>query len=287
MFSVILDRIQQYARLMRIDRPIGTLLLLWPSLWGLWMAAQGHPQPWILLVFLSGVLLMRSAGCVINDYADREFDPFVARTRDRPIAAGRVSSREALLLFIVLCILALVLVLTLNKFTIALSVVGVAMATVYPFTKRYIYHPQFILGIAFSWGIPMAFAAQTNAVPAIAWWLVAANISWVLAYDTIYAMVDRADDLRIGVKSTAILFGRYDRALIAIFQLLTLFVLFYIGNRAHLDAYYFGGLIIASGFVVYQQMLIRNREEASCFKAFLNNAWFGAAVFLGLVLSYL
>ncbi len=287
MFSVVVGRIQQYALLMRIDRPIGTLLLLWPSLWGLWMAAQGRPQPWILVVFLSGVFLMRSAGCVINDYADREFDPFVARTRDRPIAAGRVSSKEALLLFTALCALALILVMTLNRLTIALSVAGVAMATVYPFTKRYIYHPQFILGIAFSWGIPMAFAAQTNNVPAIAWWLVTANISWVLAYDTIYAMVDRADDLRIGVKSTAILFGRYDRALIALFQLFTLIVLFYIGNRVNLDGYYYGGLIIATGFAVYQQMLIRNRQEEGCFKAFLNNAWFGAAVFMGLVLSYL
>ncbi len=287
MSSVVVDRIQQYALLMRIDRPIGTLLLLWPSLWGLWIAAQGRPQPWILLVFLSGVFLMRSAGCVINDYADRAFDPFVARTRDRPLAAGRVSSKEALFLFTALCTLALVLVLTLNRFTIALSVVGVAMATVYPYTKRYIYHPQFILGIAFSWGIPMAFAAQTNNVPAIAWWLVTANIAWVLAYDTIYAMVDRSDDLRIGVKSTAILFGRYDRVLIAIFQLLTLVVLFYVGNRLNLDAYYYGGLIVASAFAVYQQMLILNREEASCFKAFLNNAWFGAAVFIGLVLSYL
>ncbi len=287
MSSVVVDRIQQYALLMRIDRPIGTLLLLWPSLWGLWIAAQGRPQPWILLVFLSGVFLMRSAGCVINDYADRAFDPFVARTRDRPLAAGRVSSKEALFLFTALCTVALVLVLTLNRFTIALSVVGVAMATVYPYTKRYIYHPQFILGIAFSWGIPMAFAAQTNNVPAIAWWLVTANIAWVLAYDTIYAMVDRSDDLRIGVKSTAILFGRYDRVLIAIFQLLTLVVLFYVGNRLNLDAYYYGGLIVASAFAVYQQMLILNREEASCFKAFLNNAWFGAAVFIGLVLSYL
>lgn len=287
MFRVVLDRVRQYALLMRMDRPIGTLLLLWPSLWGLWIAAQGRPQPWILLVFLSGVFLMRSAGCVINDYADRAFDPFVARTRDRPIAAGRVSSKEALFLFTALCALAWVLVMTLNKLTIALSIVGVAMATVYPFTKRYIYHPQFILGMAFSWGIPMAFAAQTNHLPAIAWWLVTANIAWVLAYDTIYAMVDRADDLRIGVKSTAILFGRYDRALIALFQLLTLIVLFYIGNRLQLNAYYYGGLITAGGFAVYQQLLIRKRKETSCFKAFLNNAWFGAAVFIGLVLSYL
>lgn len=287
MSSVVLDRIQQYALLMRIDRPIGTLLLLWPSLWGLWIAAQGRPQSWILLVFLSGVFLMRSAGCVINDYADREFDPFVARTRDRPIAAGRVSAKEALFLFIALCTVALVLVMTLNRFTIALSIVGAAMATVYPFTKRYIYHPQFILGIAFSWGIPMAFAAQTNDVPSIAWWLVTANIFWVLAYDTIYAMVDRADDLRIGVKSTAILFGRYDRTFIAIFQVLTVVILVHVGNHLNLDAYYYGGLIIASGFAVYQQILIRAREEASCFRAFLNNAWFGAAVFTGLVLSYL
>ena len=287
MYRVVIDRVRQYALLMRVDRPIGTLLLLWPSLWGLWIAAQGRPQPWILLVFLSGVFLMRSAGCVINDYADRDFDPFVTRTRDRPIAAGRVSPKEALFLFTALCALAWALVMTLNKLTVALSIAAVAMAAVYPFTKRYIYHPQFILGIAFSWGIPMAFAAQTNYVPAVAWWLVTANISWVLAYDTIYAMVDRADDVRIGVKSTAILFGRYDRVLIAVFQSLSLVVLVYVGNRLQLDAYYYGGLVIAGGLAVYQQLLIREREEASCFKAFLNNAWFGAAIFTGLALSYL
>ncbi len=287
MFEHIVDRVRQYGLLMRIDRPIGTLLLLWPSLWGVWIAAEGRPHPWVLFVFLSGVFLMRSAGCVVNDYADREFDPFVARTRDRPIAAGRVSAKEALVLFTALCIAALALVLTLNRFTIVLSAVGVVMAILYPFTKRYIYHPQFILGIAFSWGIPMAFAAQTNALPASAWWLAAANIAWVLAYDTIYAMVDRADDLRVGVKSTAILFGRYDRAMIAAFQLFTLGVLFYLGNRLELDAYFYGGLILAGGFAVYQQILIRDREEPRCFRAFLNNAWFGAAVFAGLVLSYL
>jgi len=287
MSKLPIERAQQYASLMRIDRPIGTFLLLWPTLWALWIAAEGRPHPWILLVFIIGVFLMRSAGCVINDYADRIFDPYVERTQNRPLASGRVSPKEALILFAVLSVSALALVLTLNRLSILLSIVGVLMAAVYPFTKRYTYHPQLVLGVAFSWGIPMAFAAQTAKIPVLVWWLVAANILWVIAYDTIYAMVDRKDDLRIGVKSTAILFGQYDKLLVAGFQLLTLAILFYIGRLLHLDAYYFGGLATAAGFAVYQQLLIRYRQEGDCFKAFLNNAWFGAAVFTGLVLSYL
>lgn len=287
MSKLLVDRAQQYASLMRIDRPIGTFLLLWPTLWALWIAAEGRPHPWILLVFITGVFLMRSAGCVINDYADRIFDPYVERTRDRPLASGRVSPKEALILFAVLSALALVLVLTLNRLSILLSIVGVLMAAVYPFTKRYTYHPQLVLGVAFSWGIPMAFAAQTEMIPVLVWWLVVANISWVIAYDTIYAMVDRKDDLRIGVKSTAILFGQYDKLFVALFQLLTLAILFYVGRRLHLNAYYFGGMVMATGFALHQQLLIRDRKEAECFKAFLNNAWFGAAVFIGLFLGYL
>ncbi len=285
--DALIEKMQQYALLTRIDKPIGTLLLLWPTLWGLWIASEGRPNPWILFVFLSGVFLMRSAGCAINDYADREFDPFVERTRNRPVAAGAVSPNEALLVFVVLSATAWALVLTLNGRTIALSAAAIAMAAIYPFTKRYIYHPQLLLGVAFSWGIPMAFSAETNSVPAVAWVLVAANVAWVVAYDTIYAMVDREDDIRIGVKSTAILFGRYDRTAIALLQSITIVTLVLLGLHLQLNAYFFGGLLLAALFLVHQQFLIRNREENACFRAFLNNAWFGAAVFVGLVLSYL
>ncbi len=286
-WGVLVERLRQYALLIRLDKPIGTLLLLWPTLWGLWVAAEGRPDPWVLFVFLCGVFLMRSAGCAVNDYADREIDPFVERTRNRPLAAGAVSPQEALTVFLVLSICAWSLVWTLNGLTVALSTAGIAMAAVYPFTKRYIYHPQLLLGVAFSWGIPMAFAAQTNTVPAVAWGLVAANAAWVVAYDTMYAMVDRGDDVRIGVKSTAILFGRYDRAVIALLHVLTLAILLALGRHLGLNAYYFGGLLAATGFSVYQQFLIRHRVENACFRAFLNNAWFGAAVFLGLALAYL
>ncbi len=279
-------RLTEYALLMRIDRPIGTLLLLWPTLWALWIAASGRPDALVLLVFVLGVFLMRSAGCVINDYADRGFDPHVARTRNRPLAAGRVAPREALILFAVLCLAAFALVLLLNRLTILLSLVGALLAASYPFMKRLTHIPQAYLGVAFGWGIPMAFAAQTGAVPATAWWLLAANVVWAVAYDTMYAMVDRADDLRVGVKSTAILFGRRDRLAVGLLQALTLALLAAIGVSLNLGAYYYGGLAAAAALAGYQQFLIRHREPARCFKAFLNNAWFGAAVFGGLALHY-
>jgi len=283
---VIPERVHDYARLMRLHRPIGIFLLLWPTLWGLWFAAQGRPDPLVLTVFVLGVVLMRSAGCVINDYADRDFDPRVERTRDRPVAAGRVTPTEALALFVVLCLIAFGLVLLLNWLTIALSVAGALLASTYPFLKRYTHLPQFYLGVAFGWGIVMAFAAQTNAVSTLAWALFLANVFWSVAYDTAYAMVDREDDIRIGVKSTAILFGAYDRLMVGVFHAATLGLLVVAGLMAGRGMLYYLGLAVAAGLAVYQQRLIRKRTRAGCFKAFLNNSWFGAAVFAGLVLDY-
>ena len=275
-----------YARLMRLDRPIGILLLLWPTLWALWIAAGGVPDPGVLAVFIAGVVLMRSAGCVINDYADRHFDPHVARTRQRPLATGRVSPREALILFAVLCLLAFALVLTLNRLTVLLSLGGVALAILYPFTKRYTYLPQVVLGAAFGWAVPMAFAAQSGEVPQVAWLLFVANLLWTLAYDTMYAMVDREDDLRIGVKSTAILFGDLDRVIIGVIQVMALLALALIGQRQALGPYYYLGLLVAAGLAIYQQRLMADRSPEGCFSAFLNNNWFGAAVFAGIAATY-
>ena len=280
------QRLREYALLMRLHRPIGILLLLWPTLWGLWFAGQGHLNLHVAAVFVLGVVLMRSAGCVINDYADRGFDPHVERTRERPIAAGRVNPREALALFAALCLIAFALVLTLNRFTILLSFVGAFLAATYPFLKRWTHLPQFYLGVAFGWGIPMAFAAQTGAVPWLAWVLFAANVCWSVAYDTAYAMVDREDDLKVGVKSTAILFGPYDRLLIGIFHALTIALLAIAGSLAARGILYYVGLAVAAGLAGYQQFLIRERVPAGCFRAFLNNNGFGAAVFVGLALSY-
>ncbi len=283
---VDIARLKEYARLMRLDRPIGIFLLLWPTLWGLWFAEAGRPDPGLLAIFVLGVVLMRSAGCVINDYADRDFDPHVARTRDRPIAAGRVSPREALALFIVLGAAAFGLVLLLDRLTILLAAVGAFLAASYPYLKRYTYLPQFYLGAAFGWGIPMAFAAATGRVPALAWLLFAANVFWSVAYDTAYAMVDREDDRRIGVKSTAILFGRYDRLSIGLCHALALALLAAAGAAAARGWPYYAGLAAAAGFAAYQQWLIRDRRPEACFRAFLNNNWFGAAVFAGLALDY-
>ena len=280
-------KLKDYAMLMRLHRPIGILLLGWPTLWALWIAGQGRPDLRVFIVFVLGVVLMRSAGCVINDYADRDFDPHVARTRDRPIAAGRVSPREALTLFAVLCLIALALVLTLNRQTILLSFAGAFLAATYPFLKRYTHLPQFYLGIAFGWGIPMAFAAQTGGVPPLAWVLFAANVCWSVAYDTAYAMVDREDDLKVGVKSTAILFGRFDRAMVFIFHIMTIVLLALAGALASLGLGYYAGLMAAPGFALYQQRLMRHRDRDGCFRAFLNNNWFGAAVFAGLLIDYL
>ena len=272
---------------MRLHRPIGIFLLLWPVLWALWIASAGKPALPVLLVFVAGVVLMRSAGCVINDYADREFDPKVERTRDRPIAAGRVSPREALVLFVVLALTAFALVLTMNRLTILLSFIGAGLAISYPFMKRWTHLPQFYLGAAFGWGVPMAYAAQTGSVPIDAWILFAATLCWAVAYDTIYAMMDRDDDLRIGVKSTAILFGRADRAMVALFHILTLMLLAWEGMRAGLGRTYFVGLLLAVVLAGRQQWLIRKRTRDSCLRAFLDNNRLGAIIFAGLALDYL
>ena len=281
------NRLYQYALLMRLHRPIGIYLLLWSTLWAVWLAGDGHPSVFITLIFIAGVVLMRSAGCVINDYADRDFDPHVQRTRDRPLATGRVSAKEALGLFIVLCLLAFGLVLQLNDLTIQLSVIALLLAAMYPFTKRYTYLPQLFLGAAYSWSIPMAFAAQLNEIPNIAWWLFTANLLWTVAYDTMYAMVDKQDDLKIGVKSTAILFGNADKLIIALLQLAVFILLIMVGIQENLGHIYFVGLAIASLFVFYQHWLIRHREPARCFRAFLNNHWLGATIFIGIVADYL
>ncbi|MGR8980219.1 MAG: 4-hydroxybenzoate octaprenyltransferase [Gammaproteobacteria bacterium] len=280
------DRATQYWLLARFDRPIGILILLWPTLWALWLSGNGRPDGLVLAVFCLGVVLMRAAGCVINDYADRGFDPHVDRTRQRPIASGKVSPKEALIVFTVLCLTAFGLVLLLNTFTILLSFVGAFLAASYPFMKRFTHLPQAYLGIAFGWAVPMAYAAQINAIPAVAWVLYSAVILWALIYDTMYAMVDKDDDLKIGVKSTAILFGDYDRHIMAFLQIVMLGLLVIVGHMQQLGGFYYGGLLIAAGLAVYQQKLIFHREKAACFQAFLNNNWFGMAVFAGIALDY-
>lgn len=284
--NLIKRKVYHYALLMRLNRPIGVYLLLWPTVWALWIAGEGYPNTWVTLVFVLGVVLMRSAGCVINDYADRDFDPHVNRTRNRPIAAGNVKPREALILFVMLCLAAFTLVLTMNSLTVYLSVGGVILAAVYPFMKRYTYLPQVFLGLAFGWAIPMAFAAQTGEVPIIAWLLLTATVLWATAYDSMYAMVDIEDDLKIGVKSTAILFGDADKVIIGAIQTLFLVTMLIVGNKLNLGIFYYAGLIIASCLSIYQQYLIRDREPEGCFRAFLNNHWFGAIIFAGLVLHY-
>ncbi|RKZ42745.1 MAG: 4-hydroxybenzoate octaprenyltransferase [Gammaproteobacteria bacterium] len=281
-----MKRLYQYALLMRLHRPIGILLLLWPTLWALWIAGQGYPDVLVTTVFVLGVIIMRSAGCVINDYADRHIDPYVRRTHDRPLAAKRVTTREALTLFIILCLLAFGLVLLMNLLTIILSVIAALLAASYPFMKRYTHWPQVYLGVAFGWSIPMAFAAQTDSIPTLAWWLLLTNVLWTVAYDTMYAMVDRADDLAIGVKSTAILFGQADKAIIASLQIVVLLLLLWIGIKIHLGTWYYLGLLVAAGLVIYQQWLIKDRDPQRCFQAFLNNNWFGATIFAGIAAHY-
>ncbi|WP_439828591.1 4-hydroxybenzoate octaprenyltransferase [Aeromonas enteropelogenes] len=276
-----------YLQLARIDKPIGTLLLLWPTLWALWLAAGGLPNLWVLTVFVVGVFLMRSAGCVINDYADRNFDGHVKRTSGRPLPTGKVDPREALVLFFVLALISFGLVLTLNSLTIAMSFVGLLLAVSYPFMKRFIPIPQLVLGMAFSWSIPMAYAAQANALPAVAWLVFIANLLWTVAYDTQYAMVDRDDDLKLGLKSSAILFGRHDKRIIGVLQLATLLILLLVGQLMALGSSYYWGLLGAAVLFVYQQRLIRERQREACFQAFLNNNYVGALVFAGLVLDYL
>jgi len=282
----IVATLQDYIELTRLDRPIGIWLLLWPTLWALWIAGRGKPQPHLFVIFVIGTVLMRSAGCAINDYADRSFDPHVKRTKDRPLAAGRISTVEALILFAVLSLAALVLALQLNKFTLLLAVLGAFLAVSYPFVKRFLSVPQLYLGLTFGWGIPMAFAAQLEHVPRVALLLLIANMLWVTVYDTIYAMVDRDDDLKIGVRSTAILFGDSDRHIIAALQAMTLLSLFLAGRMLHLGSWYRAGLIAGTVFFIHHLWLIRSRERAACFRAFLNNHYFGMSVFIGILLDY-
>ncbi len=280
-----LARLADYCQLMRWDRPIGALLLLWPTLWALWLAGVGRPSQSVVVIFLLGVWVTRSAGCVVNDLADRDFDPHVERTRGRPLAAGRVSAPEAIVLVLVLALVALLLVLQLNWLSVLLALVGVVLAVTYPFMKRIHYLPQAHLGLAFSWGIPMAYAALTGAVPAVAWLLFAANLVWVLVYDSEYAMADREDDLKIGVKSSAILFGVNDKRIIGALQGVTLLLLVAVGVTAGLDWIYYLGLVGGAWSFLYQQYLIRDRSRSDCFRAFLNNNVFGLLVFCGIVLS--
>jgi 4-hydroxybenzoate polyprenyltransferase len=282
----LLDQAWQYGRLMRLDRPIGTWLLLWPTLWGLWIAGEGHPDPRVFSVFVLGVIVMRAAGCVINDFADRHFDSSVRRTQDRPLASGKVSPVEAIVLFVALSLVAIGLVLTLNRLTQLLAVIGALVTIIYPFSKRYIHTPQLILGVAFAWGIPMAFAAQTGEVPRLAWLLWLTALVWIVVYDTIYAMVDREDDLLIGIKSTAILFGQADVFIVSLLQLLLLMALLLVGQAAEMGMWYLIGVGYAAVLMLYQHMLIRQREPSKCFRAFLNNNYFGGVIFAGIVLNY-
>ncbi len=283
---MLTSRLHEYALLMRLDKPIGSLLLLWPTLWALWLAGDGRPDPVVTVVFVLGVFVMRSAGCVINDISDRDIDLHVERTRDRPLTSGRVSVREALGLFLVLVVVAFGLVLLMNWTTIALSFVGIVLASTYPLMKRFTHLPQAYLGIAFGWGIPMAFTAHHEAVPLLGWYLLVLNILWTIAYDTMYAMSDREDDLKIGVKSSAILLGNADRAVVGVLQALVVAMFVGLGLYVGFGIWFYAGLLAASGFAVYQQYLIRDRARLPCFKAFLNNNWFGGAVFAGMVLDY-
>lgn len=280
-------KLNAYFRLMRLDKPIGILLLLWPTLWALWLASNGWPDNRLLFIFIVGTVLMRSAGCVMNDVADRHFDGHVARTDKRPLVAGEVSVKEALLLATLLSLVAFGLVLTLNALTIALSFAALFLAASYPFTKRFFALPQAYLGIAFGFGIPMAFAAVQGWVPQQAWLMLVANIAWSLAYDTEYAMVDRPDDLKIGICSSAITFGKYDVALIMFFYALMLALMAYVGALMQLTWIYYVGLVLAGLLILYHFILIKNREPARCFRAFLHNNWVGAAIFAGIFINFL
>jgi 4-hydroxybenzoate polyprenyltransferase len=283
---VLQQRLMPYVRLMRLDRPIGNFLLMWPMLWALWIAAEGFPKPLVLTVFLLGMLLMRAAGCVINDYADRGFDRHVKRTVNRPLAQGEVPPRHALILFAALCAIAFGLVLLMNRLTVLMSFGGVALAALYPFMKRYTYLPQVVLGAAFGWAVPMAFAAELGAVPPIAWLVFVAAVVWAVVYDTEYAMVDRDDDLKIGVKSTAILFGEHDRLMIGLLQGLLVICLLLIGQKAGLSAIYYAAVAIAALLFGYQQYLIHDRSREGSFRAFLNNNYVGGIVFAGILFHY-
>jgi len=281
------DRAVQYYYLVRLDKPIGTLLLLWPTLWALWIAAEGTPDFDILIIFILGVIITRSAGCIVNDLADRDLDRHISRTSNRPITSGKVKPLEAVGLATVLLACAIILVLNLNALTIRLSFVAVLLAIIYPFMKRFTYLPQVFLGMAFGWSVPMAFAAQTNSIPEIAWLIFITTVLWAIVYDTMYAMVDKEDDLKIGVKSTAILFDDADRIIIGSIQLMILFAQLLTGSKLGLGQYYYAGIAIASVLSIYQQYLIKDRIPENCFRAFLNNQWYGMVVFAGLYLNYM
>ena len=282
------EKLDLYEKLMRLDKPIGILLLLWPTLWALWLSALGRPNWWVVWVFVLGTVLMRSAGCVINDYADREFDKHVERTKERPLTAGRVTTKEALLLFATLSLAAFALVLMLgNQLVIWLSVPAVFLAASYPFTKRFLAIPQAYLGVAFGFGIPMAYAAHVGAVPAEAWWLLLANVFWAVAYDTEYAMVDREDDLKIGIKTSAITFGRFDVAAVMACYAATLAIIGWVGWTLHLGLAFYAGLAVAANIMGVHYIWIRGRDRMRCFKAFLHNNWVGMAIFIGIVVDFL
>jgi len=284
--SHVTARASAYGRLIRLDRPIGSLLLLWPTLWALWISADGRPRARVFVVFVIGVFLMRSAGCAMNDYADREIDPHVMRTRDRPLASGEIHPFEALAVAGLLGLISFLMVLQLNTLTIVLSVVGGFMAASYPFLKRVTSLPQFYLGAAFGWAVPMSFAAQTGTVPLSAWLMFFSVVLWAVAYDTMYAMVDRDDDLRVGVKSTAILFGRWDRLAVAVSHFGALILLGIVGRLENLGEWYVAGLVSAAALAAWQQALIRDRDPRRCFRAFLNNNAFGMVIFVGVLLDY-
>ena len=285
--TIKLTKFQAYQRLMRIDKPIGTLLLLWPTLWALWLSGRTLPPFKVLVVFVLGVIVMRAAGCVINDYADRKVDGHVERTRQRPLPAGLISEREAKGLFVALVLVAFLLVLTMSGMTILLSVGGILLASAYPFMKRYTHLPQVVLGAAFGWAIPMAWMAVSGDLPLSCWLVFLANVCWTVAYDTFYAMVDRDDDLKIGVKSTAVLFGRHDKLIIGLLQITTLVLLAVSGQLLSLNGWYYLSLVIAAGFFIYQQRLVAGRNRDACFQAFLNNNYVGLVIFGGIVLSTL
>jgi len=281
------ERIKNYLLLIRLNKPIGIFLLLWPTLWALWLAAEGFPNHKILIVFLFGVFLMRSAGCALNDIADKDFDKFVARTKNRPLASNKLSSIEAFIFASFLILAAFLLVLTTNTLTVQLSFIALILAGIYPFLKRYTYLPQVFLGLAFGWSIPMAFAATITSIPKIAWLLLIVNILWTVVYDTIYAMVDREDDLKIGIKSTAILFDDADRFIIGIIQALVLIALIVVGKQASLNLPYYLSIAFGCILFIYQSYLIKDREPKKCMQAFMNNNWFGLVIFIGLFINYL
>ena len=282
----IMEQLFLYIQLTRLNRPIGILLLLWPTLWGVWIAGSGHPHWHIVAIFTLGTILMRSSGCVINDYADRDFDRHVKRTQDRPVTSGQVTPHEALWLAAGLALSAFLLILPLNTLTLLRSVPAVFLAVSYPFTKRFFAIPQAYLGMAFGFGIPMAFATQLDKVPGVAWWLLLANVFWAMAYDTEYAMVDRDDDIRLGIHSSALFFGQYDVLAVIGCYAATLLILALVGNTLHLGMAYYLGLLIAAGIAAYHYTLIRGRQREACFKAFLHNNWFGMVIFGGIALDY-